>query len=394
MVGDGHASYEHLYETQVWVHVVVNRLARSIARLPLKVYVNPDEPDARERVRVGPLADLLRYPGGQGPNRMRRLGPGRLKQEIVSNVAVHGNCVLVKSRPQAGRAVHQLIPSSYRYWKPENDAAGNLWYRFSPGTRPPMYFRPEEVMHFSWWAPGNGLEAPSPLEALRSTLAMEDATQRHIIASFENGQRPAGAFSLEGEVKNPDVITRMREQLHQIYGGVDNAFKLAILEGGAKWLSMEHTLVESDALNLRKLTREEVAAAYNLPPPVIGILERATFSNITEQHLMEYQDSVQPWTSMIEEVFALQLILDEPLMEGQYAEFDFNAVLAGDPVKRIEVVTKAVGGPFMTPNEARATQNLPPLDDPAADELRPAPNASLKGDSSGRGSESQTDEDS
>lgn len=378
LVGNRSATYEELYRTQVWVQVVVNRLARSIARLPLKVYINPDEPSERERVRDGFLADLLSHPGGRGPNRLRMLGPGRLKQEIVANVAIHGNCVLVKGRAQPGAPVSWLVPSSFAYWDIATDTAGNIWYWYCPSDSTRIPFRPEEVVHFMWWAGGRGLKAASPLESLRTTLAAEDATQRHIIASFENGARPIGAFSIDGQVNDPVVIERLQAQLQKNYAGVDNHFKIMLLEGGTKWMPMQHTLVENDALNLRKLTREEVAAAYNLPPPVIGILERATFSNITEQHLMEYQDTVQPWTSMIEETLATQLIEDEPLMQGQYAEFDFGAVLAGDPVKQTNVLTRAVGGPFMTPNEARGKMNLPPIDDEQADSLRPPANASLK----------------
>ncbi|MBI5289703.1 MAG: phage portal protein, partial [Chloroflexi bacterium] len=243
-------------------------------------------------------------------------------------------------------------------------------------------FRPEEVVHFRWWAAGSGRRAASSLEALRTTLMTEDATQRMTIASFENGARPEGAFSVDGVLK-PEEMERARAVLQQTYGGVDNAFKLAVLDHGAKWISMSHTLVDSELINLRKLTREEVAAAYNIPPPVIGILDRATFSNISEQHLMEYMDTIQPWTTMIEEDLAVQLIDLEPTMAGQYAEFDFNAVLAGDPVRRIEVLTKAIGGPFMTANEGRATQNLPPLPDTQAERLAPPANASVKGDGSG-----------
>jgi hypothetical protein len=45
-------------------------------------------------------------------------------------------------------------------------------------------------------------------------------------------------------------------------------------------------------------------------------------------------------------------------------------VLRGDPIRELETVTKARGGPVLTLNEARATQNLPPMtadEDPSAD---------------------------
>src|SRR5690554_6984432 len=53
----------------------------------------------------------------------------------------------------------------------------------------------------------------------------------------------------------------------------------------------------SDLIEARKLTREEVAAAYYIPPPLVGILDHATFSNIREQHKQLYQDTLGPWRS-------------------------------------------------------------------------------------------------
>lgn len=379
LVGGESATYELLYERQLWVHAVVNRLSRGVSRLPWKVFVNPDEPHARERVREGPLADLLARPHPKGP--------GYVKQAIVSNVAIHGNAVLVKIRPRTGIPPVALWPSSFAYWDVVvRDGAVKYVYNPQMGPGNILYFDPEEVVHFMWWGTRAGLKATSPLEALRQTLLMEDATQRHIIASFENGARPSGAFSIEGTLKDEKALERMRAQLQEIYGGVENAGKIALLEGGAKWLNMEHTLVESSAVALRQLTREETAAVYNMPPPSVGILDRATYSNITEQHLMEYQDTIGPWATMIQETLETQLIAMEPTMEGEYAEFDFGAVLAGDPVKQTDTLVKAVGGPFMTPDEARALKNLPPLDTDDSSALRPPPNASIK---SGNGSEEE-----
>lgn len=371
LVGGEAATYEQLYETQPWVQIVVNKLARNIARLPLKVYVNPDEPDERERVREGPLADLLKMPG-------ERMGPGKLKQAIVSNVALHGNSVLVKRRKRVGMPPFELLPSSFAFWDVVRDASESVWYVYKPRRGPVIPFRADEVLHFSWWEPGDGLKAPSPLKALRETLMMEDAAQRAAIASFENGMRQSGFFSAPASIP-PDQFERLRAQLSEKYGGPDNAMKTVLLDNDIDWKQMSNNAQESELVNLRKLTREEVAAVYDIPPPVIGILDRATFSNITEQHLMLYQDTIQPWTSMIEETFSVQLIAPEPLMAGQYAEFEFGAVLAGDPVKQTNTLVRAVGGPFMTPNEARARMNMQPItDDDAADQLRPAPNASIQ----------------
>ncbi len=79
---------------------------------------------------------------------------------------------------------------------------------------------------------------------------------------------------------------------------------------------------------------------------------------------MEYQDAYQPWTTLIEEALQVGLVKDEPTMRGQYVEFNYKEVLRGDPQKETDTLVKAVGGPYMTIDEARATQNLRPFNTP------------------------------
>ena len=122
------------------------------------------------------------------------------------------------------------------------------------------------------------------------------------------------------------------------------------------------TLVERQA-ELRDVTREEVAAAYHIPPPMIGILDNASFSNITEQHKMLYQDCLAPLLVMIEEEIELQLMPDfEPQPDRFYVEFNLREKLTGSFEERADAIQKSVGGPTMTINEARALDNRPPID--------------------------------
>jgi hypothetical protein len=93
---------------------------------------------------------------------------------------------------------------------------------------------------------------------------------------------------------------------------------------------------------------------------VVGILDGATFSNITERHIMFYQDTFGPCLTMIGETLQTQLIDPEPLLAGQYIEFDLNEVLKGTPKERFEAPKAA---DFLMPNEKRALENRDRVDD-------------------------------
>ncbi len=370
LVGNRSATYEALYRTQPWVRAAVDVVTFGVGRTPWAAYVDADTEGERTRQRQGPLADLLEEP-------YEGATPTLLKQAIAKNLMIHDNAIVVQRFGGFGQPPVELLPSSYGYWTILEDDNGRVdYYVFngSIGNRPvKLPFLPSEVLHFHFWGTSKSNSGDSRMEALRTTLMVEDATQRMVIAAFEHGMRPVGGYSVDGQLKK-ETAERLRAQLNEVYGGVENAFKVMLLEGGAKWQDMATNFVDAELRNIRLLNRDEVGAVLGVPAPIMGNLEKATFSNITEQHMMLYQDVLPNTTVVIEETLRTQMIKRQPTMRGQYVEFNFKAMLKGDPVKEIEAGVKAVGGPYMTVDEFRATQNMPPLPNGQGNRLNAAPN--------------------
>jgi HK97 family phage portal protein len=365
LTGSVSSSYATLYQTQIWVYVCVNKLARGIARLPLKVYRRDGL--ERERSTSGALLDLMLqpYPGGS---------PFAFKEAVIGNLCLYGNAIAVKVRASPARPPEELWPVAWPNWEIVRGITNPIdWYVWHGPDGKDFPFRPEEVVHWKWWAPGSrgDILGLSPLEPLRRTLVAEDASQRLVAASFENGARPTGAMTSEAQYDltkpgHKAAYDRLREDLEQAYGGVDKAFRIMLLHGGLKWESFSHTFEEARVIEFRKLAREEVLAAYDIPPPIVGVLDHATFSNIDEQHLMLYMDTMGPPCTMVEETLQVQLLNGEPAFAGQFLEFDFKEVLKGDSLKEQTALRMAT---YMTPNEKRARMNLAPIEDPRADSI-------------------------
>lgn len=134
------------------------------------------------------------------------------------------------------------------------------------------------------------------------------------------------------------------------------------------WVASGVTPKEAQYVESRKLTREEAASSYHIPPPLVGILDHATFSNISEQHVQLYVDTLGPWLNGTEQEIILQLV-PEFYLPGRrvYVEFNIGAKLKGNFEQQAAQLQAAVGGPYMTRNEARARLNLPQVE--GADEL-------------------------
>ena len=116
---------------------------------------------------------------------------------------------------------------------------------------------------------------------------------------------------------------------------------------------------DTEYIDSRKLNREECARAYHIPPPMVGILDRSTFSNVTELHKSLYLDVLLPMCARLEGDFNVQLLSEYDDLEKGYVEFNIDEKLQGDFTQQAEQMRQAVGVPWMTPNEARAIVNLP-----------------------------------
>lgn len=371
LVGGYSASYAAMYKRQIWVHAVINTLTRGIASLPLKVYRR--QGDGRVRERSSPLAQLLARPYDRGTS-------FTLIEKMIGDVGIYGNAIAVMSGPRNAPPT-SLTPLTPRHMTIDRDGD----YLFTdPVTGKETGFRRERVVHLRYYNPQDDQLGLSPLEPLRRSLAVEDAAQRLGIASFENGARPSGVLRTDQDLADP-VIARLREDIRRLFGGADRAMKPAILTHGLDWRAMSWNMQEAAVTEFRQLHKIEVCAVYRVPPPVVGILEHATFSNIVEQNRMLVGHTFRPWTTLTEETLRAQLIPHFGDPAEWYCEFEYKELLKASPQDQFTAYGQAINAGWITQNEVRDLENLPRVDDPDANRLHrplnltPAPPAATGG---------------
>lgn len=368
-----HESYAAIYRHQVWVHVVVNKLTRGIGRLPLKAYQR-DAQNNRARLRAGALPTLLSRPE-------YRVTPSAFKQRIMGDMCIYGNALVLKVAGSERAVPTELLHVSPVGWAINRNGD---YEHTDPRTGARKVFPRWRMLHFRHWSPedGNGF-AVSPLEPLRESIAIEDAAKRMGRSAFANNATPRGGLSTDQELTDEEVA-RLRAQFAAHHVGPDKAFKPLILTSNLKWQPFAYNLNDSAVVQHRQLHQYDVCAIYDVPPPAVGILDRATFSNITEQGRWLVQHTYNVWTTLIEETIAAQLLDGVPAFEGQLAEFDFGEVLKGATQERFAAYAQALGAGIFTQNEIRRLENYPEHDDPDADllhrplNLSPAPEMSLR----------------
>ena len=164
------------------------------------------------------------------------------------------------------------------------------------------------------------------------------------------------------------ITAQVRQDMTDIYGGPENMNKPALLPPGLDWKAIGGTAVEAELIDQRKITREEVAAVYQIPPPMLGILDHANYSNISVQRDMIYTQSLGPPLVIIESAINCQLVRDLLQDDEVFVEYDFSKVLRGDRIQEINALRSAIATALLSPNEGRSVLGQPKVDAPLMDD--------------------------
>lgn len=354
------AAYSELYSRQIWVSTVIRKLAFATARLPFGI--TRGTPTGRMPAGDTPFADLMARPNP-------RLDAFMLWLWTSSTYDVYGEAYWVKLRDESGRVreLHPLHPTNLNIRRAED---GSLTYIYTTGVRnvspiPPI---PEaDIVPFHNYNPANLVRGLSNLEPLRQTLLNEDAARRATASWWQKGARPSVLLSHPKHLSE-DAQKRLRRQVEAAHGGADNTGGAMILEEGMSATVVQLTAEEMQYIESRKLNREEVCGAYDVPPPVVHILDKATFSNITEQMRSMYRDTMAPRLGLFESVIDHHLRTDFDTSGELAGGFDLDGVLRGDFEARAAAVAPLVSAGVFKPSEARPLFGLPDAG-PVADQL-------------------------
>jgi HK97 family phage portal protein len=345
-------SYDAIYRSNLWVAALVNKIANASARLPLKVYAR--EEDGRPEARNHPYARLLRRPSTVHDPFMFWLW-------TVSTLNVYGEVFWLKGRDRNGTPV-ELYPMHPTRMQLSEEGK---WTYDTKGERTPVARR--DFVHFRFYDPCSQQRGMSPLEPLRSTLENEWGARTANSALWANGARPSVVLNHPGKLSQ-DAATRLADSWASIHGGAHNFAKTAVLEEGMSAQVISLNAEDLQYVETRKLNREEVCAAYDVPPPVVHILDRATFSNITEQMRSMYRDTMAPKLKLLESTLEMEL-RDGSFGKGDpdfgdevYAEFLMDEVLRGSFEARAASYQQGIQSGWIMPSEVRQAENLPFVD--------------------------------
>jgi HK97 family phage portal protein len=134
-----------------------------------------------------------------------------------------------------------------------------------------------------------------------------------------------------------------------------------LLEGGMDVKQLTIPPEQAQFLQTRKFQINEIARWFNIPPHMIGDLERSTNNNIEQQSIEFVQHSVMPWLNRIEQEFTRKLFYEDEKPD-YYVEFNVEGLLRGDVKARAEYYRILWNIGAINANEIRSKENFNPYE--------------------------------
>ena len=227
-----------------------------------------------------------------------------------------------------------------------------------------------EFVRFSTYSPGNPGGYVSPISALRQTLEEQIQAGSFRRELWKSSGRLNAQIIRPKDVKPWDDETRKKwvTAFREAWGpGGSKAGSIPLLEDGMEIKPFSTSFREQQWAESIKLSREAVAAAYGINPSLVWHTDTQTYASSKDNARALYAECLGPVLQMLQQrinAFLLPMIGADA---GTYVEFDLSEKLKGSFEERASILQSSVGGPWMTRNEARADNNLPPIE--GGDEL-------------------------
>jgi HK97 family phage portal protein len=240
---------------------------------------------------------------------------------------------------------------------------GSIYYAvgvnpFLPDLSQVSYVVPaRDVWHLRQHCPRNPLLGESPCNAAALAMGTNVALSRSQMVFFARMSRPSGVLVSDQQL-NLDQMTRLRENWNAqsallAQGGVP------ILGNGVKWQPMTITSEDSQLIEAQRMSGEDIARVYGVPLPVVGELSHATLNNVEQLVSLWLSTGLSSLLELVERDLNRLFGFDG---YGEYVDLDTKALLRTDFAARVDALCKGIQGALFKPNEARAFEDLPPVD--------------------------------
>lgn len=226
----------------------------------------------------------------------------------------------------------------------------------------------------------NPLDIYRGLSAVQTILADLDATNQasqYTANWFRNGATPGGVITAEQNLSDEE-FDQFRTRWAEAHQGVSNTNRVAILEAGMSWQSVNVTNHDMQLVEVKESTRETIREAFGFPKAMMGATDDVNKANAYAGEVLFARWIVKPRLVRVREALNRFLL---PMFgrSAEGLEFDFvNPVPEDDEIASIVLERKAIAAKALADTglweaaDILSTVGLPEMNEAPESQARPA----------------------
>ncbi|EPP3372432.1 phage portal protein [Proteus mirabilis] len=333
----------------VWA--CVRLLSESISTLPIKIYKSESD-GSRSLAKDHPIYRLL----CKQPN--VEMTPSRFMLMVVASLCLRGNSFIEKKYIGSKLvALEPLLPQNMTVKRSEQ--TGMLEYKYTDPLGQKIRTIPtNKIMHIRGFGM-DGICGMIPVKIGRDVIGAALSVEESAAKIFENGLQSSGFLSSEQSL-NDEQRERIRSYLLSFVGS-KNAGKMMVLEGGMKYNNVTMNPEAAQMLESRTFSIEEICRWFRVPPFMVGHMDKQSSwaSSVEGMNMQFLTNTLRPLLVNIEQEISRCLLNGD---DDYYAEFSVEGLLRADSAGRSAYYTTALQNGWMSRNDVRRLENLPPIE--------------------------------
>ncbi len=220
-------------------------------------------------------------------------------------------------------------------------------------------FSPDEIVHVMGLS-DDGIVGQSPLALHAEAIGLHIAVQDYASTYFSQGGL-WGGFIIHPGTLSDDAIDKLKSKINDDSGS-RMAHRWKVLREDMKVQTVSGmSPTESQMLETRRFSVEEVCRIFRLPPDKLGDLSHATYSNIEQQATNYVVYSLRPWLVRIEAAYNKRLVQPYGYEDGLVLEHNIDGLMRGDLASRYAAYAVGRQWGWYSVNDIRAKENENPV---------------------------------
>lgn len=244
---------------------------------------------------------------------------------------------------------------------------GKLFFRFEGRTNA---IPSVDVLHIKGISK-NGYTALDPIRTYAvDVLGLALAQNQYAATYYASGGAPS--LYLHSSIPlDDDRFNRLKGETGPLKRSLENPHEIPVLDA-AELKSLSISAEQTQLLGSREFSLKDIANILNISVHKLNGEGTGGYKSVEEENNAFRDDTLDPWFCQFEIEYEKLLTEEEQASETHSIEAVRESLTRSNMTDRANYLTKAIGGPWMTPAEGRDVDSLEELENTG--ELYPPPN--------------------